>query len=237
VHTYTFINSYVTWGAARSACEENGLQLATISMANEEQAALDAIAAGGGNVNDHVWIGLTDASSEGSWSWSDGSVWPYRHWRSGQPDGSSSENCATIQNTNGWHDVDCFWMSVHGYLCSESSVPYPPRASPAPPLLPASLEAGCTIGNSALSPKLLAVALSSIALNIALSILLIVVCRKSKQRAQPLPVLTTTPMLTMVPPLVVSSTGAASTPGGEVDLGIRRGGKMHEDAAGLHDRM
>ena len=249
LHTYTYISSYVTWAEARSACEANGLQLATISMASEEQAAVDAITTGGGNVNDQVWIGLTDASSEGLWSWSDGSAWSYRHWKSGEPNGGHSENCATVKGNSGWHDVSCFERWVHGYLCSESSVSHPPAPFLSPPLPPCSPETDSRIGDSALSPEdicggdaqqksaLLVVALSSIALNIALSVALVVVCRKAKQRAQPLPALTTIPMLTTVPPMMASSTATASTPGGGIDLGVRPGGQLHDDAIGMHERM
>jgi len=100
-----------------------GLELATITSDLDNMAAIDAAAAG----RDGTWIGLTDATSEGWWRWSDGSLSAYRAWRPGEPNGGTGENCAEL-STGGWYDVSC--TNQQPYLCSESSVPYAPRAPP-----------------------------------------------------------------------------------------------------------
>eukprot|EP00964_Phaeocystis_antarctica_P040791 scaffold23341_cov72-Phaeocystis_antarctica.AAC.2 len=54
----------LSWAGANAACQAAGLQLATVQSA-AQNAALVTAAAG-----NKVWIGGTDAASEGAWVWS-----------------------------------------------------------------------------------------------------------------------------------------------------------------------
>ena len=55
----------------------------------EEQAAILAVSLGGGDINSGVWIGYTDAASEGTWLWADGWSSDYTHWASNEGSGGS----------------------------------------------------------------------------------------------------------------------------------------------------
>ena len=61
---YTLMNEALSWSDANAACLAAGLQLATVLSAAENALLLTAAA---GN---KVWIGGTDAASEGTWKWS-----------------------------------------------------------------------------------------------------------------------------------------------------------------------
>ena len=62
--SYTLMSDALSWGDADAACLAAGLQLATVQSA-AQNAALVTAAAG-----NQVWIGGTDAASEGTWGWS-----------------------------------------------------------------------------------------------------------------------------------------------------------------------
>ena len=91
----------------------------------DENAALNTQSLG-----DIVWLGLTDASSEGIWSWGEAVCrGGYTNWHQGQPDNAdNNEDCAVMFTTNGqgngaWYDLRCdhqypmvrlrsLWLSV-----------------------------------------------------------------------------------------------------------------------------
>ena len=65
-----------------------------------------------------VWIGATDAASEGNWQWTGGASFDFDNWRSGEPNnGSGSEDCAVIEGDRGgtWDDRGCFASGA--FLC------------------------------------------------------------------------------------------------------------------------
>ena len=68
-----------------------------------------------------MWIGYTDAASEGTWLWADGWSSDYTHWAPDEGSGGDWEDCATLYR-DGWHDKNCDeWLG--GYLCSVPNVP------------------------------------------------------------------------------------------------------------------
>ena len=55
-------------------------------------------------------IGGNDIDTEGSWVWSDGSLWNYQNWKSGQPSNSyDEEHCLELGylGETSWNDLPC----------------------------------------------------------------------------------------------------------------------------------
>ena len=54
-----------------------------------------------------TWTGLNDISTEGQFTWSDGSAVSFSNWLSGQPDKAHKlEDCVKIVGSK-WNDVSC----------------------------------------------------------------------------------------------------------------------------------
>ena len=107
-HTYLYYSSPVTWYFAKEYCESLGGHLITITSEQENQLAKQI------TDNNNVWLGATDAGSEGTWYWITGESFEYSDWLELQPDNapneaSGEENYAELNPTwttqQGWNDV------------------------------------------------------------------------------------------------------------------------------------
>lgn len=71
----------------------------------------------------YAWIGASDASVEGVFTWSDGSVFNYTNWADGEPNNLNvgGEDYAVLDFDNGgkWNDVQSgtFLATKHQFLC------------------------------------------------------------------------------------------------------------------------
>ena len=62
------------------------------------------------------WIGLSDVSREGNFTWKDGRAMRYSNWADGEHNGGKRENCVEMHSTSGkWNDVAC--SSYRAHIC------------------------------------------------------------------------------------------------------------------------
>ena len=123
---------------AEVAAQQLGGHLVVFNDAAENQAVVAALnAAGVISANSAVWLGYTDAASEGTWVTLDGTPITYLNWSSGEPNnngqGSSccnfpdllggcqtseawrcqyGEDCVQIYGGGNWNDLPCDRQSV-----------------------------------------------------------------------------------------------------------------------------
>ena len=131
---YTLMNEKLSWSDANAACLAAGLQLATVQSAEQNALLLTVVG------DNEVWIGGTDAASEGAWVWSPSNAsLSYTNWGFGQPnDYNNGEDCLMFNWRRGrsrppytagqWTDMPC--ASHAKYVCQTACpVPQIGRAS------------------------------------------------------------------------------------------------------------
>jgi outer membrane protein assembly factor BamB len=114
-HAYTFCPTDSTWQAARTTCQSvAGMDLVHIDDAVED-AFIDS------RLSAPAWIGASDRSVEGTWTWADDGVqfWSgaclgtavggrYANWYLFQPDNLFDQDCAIHKKqVNAWSDQAC----------------------------------------------------------------------------------------------------------------------------------
>ena len=119
-HCYRLFQEKKTWADAESFCNGQGGHLAAVTNQEIHNYV--------NRKNAPVWVGGTDQEREGTWKWSDCSVWGFEQWSvnifcdplgapcvetNKQPNNGfplpNRENCLQLRHRNDdkWHDVVC----------------------------------------------------------------------------------------------------------------------------------
>ncbi|XP_071126788.1 uncharacterized protein [Mytilus edulis] len=117
-----------TFANAQWACQQMGSNLLSIT-GPREQRYIQAILNTGKylKVSSNYWIGGSDATQEGGWSWIDGSPFAYLNWHPGEPNermfSPSGEDCIEmVPNWNyQWNDKRC--DKEQYYICKKQALP------------------------------------------------------------------------------------------------------------------
>lgn len=133
-HEYEFVPAEnVTWAAASAAARGRGpgWHLSTLTSADEEAFVMSLLPTAVAD-RSHVWLGGTDAASEGAWRWISGETWAYTNWWPGEPnDNGGAEEYLALDfrlGTWAWNDVSSdidgrSW--ARGYVVERATVPLP----------------------------------------------------------------------------------------------------------------
>lgn len=122
-----FINpQYMTGPQAQTYAQTFGANLISVQSAAENADLVQALSNQGYSSN-VIWIGYSDAITEGSFVWYDGSPLSYSNWAPGEPNNSGgNENCTQIYPDGGWNDLNCSGYNslsvIEVNLCPQVSV-------------------------------------------------------------------------------------------------------------------
>ncbi|XP_014881082.1 ladderlectin-like [Poecilia latipinna] len=100
---FKYIPRRLTWGKAERNCISMGGNLASVHS-SEEYHEIQSLIMRATYAMKVTWIGGSDATEEGTWSWSDGSLMTFTNWCPGEP------------NNGGWNQ-DCMQMNYSGEKC------------------------------------------------------------------------------------------------------------------------
>jgi Lectin C-type domain len=103
-HWYDFVSGGAAgdWAVAEANSVALGGHLVTINDAAEQAWLLSNFGA-----QDLLWIGFTDAASEGTFVWTSGEAVTYTNWSGGEPNDFASGEDHTVMNWGGgggWND-------------------------------------------------------------------------------------------------------------------------------------
>lgn len=121
---FVFVNTPVTYLAAKQACMNMNAHLAYLKTAALDTAAEAFV----GTAN--TWIGASDLATEGTFVWDDGSALTFTNWHAGEPNSGGTgatyqEDCVIIAGARvdkQWDDRPCDASEVaasgmFAYLC------------------------------------------------------------------------------------------------------------------------
>ncbi|XP_058849518.1 C-type lectin domain family 4 member E-like isoform X2 [Acipenser ruthenus] len=124
---YYFSTDTMDWNSSRDNCTSKGGHLVIIESKAEQKFLTYATKAHPGN---RYWIGLTDAVTEGTWLWVDGTPLndKTQYWVSGEPnDNNGKEDCAILpfyadplHPLNSWNDIEC--QNNYSRICETIAV-------------------------------------------------------------------------------------------------------------------
>ncbi len=106
----------ISWDTAKRKCEHLGGRLAVVP----DQATWSLLSSMIGKAK--VWLGASDAETEGRWVWVDGTPMGFAEWMKDQPNNRGNEDYLHTWDGE-WNDIkrDGRWandkMFVGGYVC------------------------------------------------------------------------------------------------------------------------
>jgi hypothetical protein len=101
--TYSKTDSATTWDAAQAWAQARGMNLMTITNANENAIALNLR---GGAGLPHVWLGGTRANSDSPFVWVSGVPVVYTNWAPGEPNNAGGGEFGMEMYEDGrWNDI------------------------------------------------------------------------------------------------------------------------------------
>jgi hypothetical protein len=111
------------WVEARAFCQARGADLVVVGSADENAFLAEAGLAS-------PWLGLSDATAEGTFVWVDEQTPSYLNWNTGEPsDTTGAENCAAMVISEDpavdgkWNDLSC--GTANQFVCESELVHLP----------------------------------------------------------------------------------------------------------------
>ena len=103
-----FINpQFMTGPQAQAYAQTFGANLISVQSATENADLVQALS-NQGYAGQVIWIGYSDAITEGSFVWYDGAPLSYSNWAPGEPNNSGGvEHCTQIYPDGSWNDLNC----------------------------------------------------------------------------------------------------------------------------------
>ncbi len=117
VEGYALCTEPLTWAGAQSACAADGFSLVVVDDGAENSWVFELVTW----LDSSLWLGLTDAETEGTWLTAAGEPPPWYGWKDSEPNNNTDTNtegqdCAgLVLSTEAWHDLDC--EGELPYLC------------------------------------------------------------------------------------------------------------------------
>lgn len=102
-HCFLYHPGALAWSAAEAACVADGSHLAIITDATQNAVVLGII-----GTTDPAFLGATDAVTEGTFRWTDGTPLTFTNFNAGEPN-----------NGAGTHEEDCLVMRVDATRAGE----------------------------------------------------------------------------------------------------------------------
>ncbi|XP_014881081.1 ladderlectin-like [Poecilia latipinna] len=114
---FRYFGLFRTWARAERHCLSLGAQLASVHSLLEHHQIQNLISESGGG-DQETWIGASDAEENSFWFWSDGRVFQFTNWCSGQPDNLGAKQHCVLMNHSAnkcWNDEQCAFSRP--YVC------------------------------------------------------------------------------------------------------------------------
>ena len=128
-HNYLLCKNLLVQPDAAAACAANGMRLARVDDATENQWLVNTLYSSvlpADQVANWIWLGGSDAVTEGSWLWPDGTLFYqngpvgvlYTHWGPAEPNNArGGENCLAVRVNYNWTDIQC--TELHFFCCEQ----------------------------------------------------------------------------------------------------------------------
>uniref|UniRef100_A0A673ZBZ0 Macrophage mannose receptor 1-like n=1 Tax=Salmo trutta TaxID=8032 RepID=A0A673ZBZ0_SALTR len=115
------LRSALTWHQARTSCQQQGADLASITEPHEQTFVAGLY----GRQGAPLWTGLNALEEDSGWQWISGKPLRYFRWDSGHPLSDPGQMCGLVDPAQQSYWQNSLCSKKHGYICQKDP-PSPP---------------------------------------------------------------------------------------------------------------